>query len=1034
MKPPGMPWMVVIFLAGLAAYPCSGVEEKVLDTAETARKYDQRTWQHAHGLPAGDRAWTVIQTRDGYVWIGTQYGLARFDGRRFTIFDHVNTPELTNEDCRTLTEDREGNLWIGTGDGLVVKRNNHLTHLAARLGQQNRSFPPLFASLSGGVWVAGVNGVCHIRGNDVRHYPQDQTEPLGGGIITSLEETEPGMVWVGTANGLCRLNAATGRYENLFKQTPFEGFPVFAIRGDAKGGIWVHFLEYPPHADHWNPMAWLARVDANGDPRAPVIIDKWRKPGSQGIYLATGPDGILWFPGSLNGAIRRYRDASIESMPVPLRKDEDFTLGAYVDREENLWIGTSHSGLQCWIPKKATVFTASDGLLNENIWTLCEARDGSVWVGTDEGLVRVKDGHCTVLRRPDGSVHKEVRALAEDLDGNIWVGTMRSLDIVRGGEVTPVNLPGEWFEEKTRALLAGRDGAMWIGTVRGLTRLHQGQRTKYTRAEGLGSDEARAILEDRQGILWVGTLGGGLSRFENGRFQTLTTANGLSSDNVWALHEDVDGVIWAGTDNGLNRIEKGQIMRITEAQGLPDKLVNSVISDGHGRLWVGHDRGIYALHRAELDELAQGLRSTVTAVEYGEADGLPSAETNGQKSNPAVCRTGDGRLWFPTTRGVVVLDPTKVNALEVPPLSVIEEVRANGNQVLGNLPGARDLVEPSPDLRERGLDLELPPGGARVLEFDYTANTFVAPEKARFKYRLLGLDDTWIDAGTRRQAYFTNLRPGKYRFELQACNHQGLWQETSAAVAFYVTPFYYQTWWFYSGCAVAATALGSLLIGWRLRESRRIYELERVNALNEQRRRIARDIHDELGSSLTHIMRLSDPERSTPTAPPLPEDKTGRIASIAGEAVDSIGEIVWANNPEYDTLEDLVAYLREHAASYFADSEILVAFDFPEEIPTRSVPGLFRRNVVMVMKEALQNITKHARARQVNLRLTVTSDRLELCISDDGQGLPTGGTRRFGNGLTNMRQRIEELKGTFTIESRSGAGTEIRAVIPFTGP
>jgi signal transduction histidine kinase len=317
-----------------------------------------------------------------------------------------------------------------------------------------------------------------------------------------------------------------------------------------------------------------------------------------------------------------------------------------------------------------------------------------------------------------------------------------------------------------------------------------------------------------------------------------------------------------------------------------------------------------------------------------------------------------------------------------------------------------------------------------VLEFHYTANTFVAPEKARFKYRLVGLDDHWIDAGTRRQAYFTDLRPGNYRFELLACNHHGVWQEKGATLAFNVAPFYYQTWWFYTVCGLSFALIVGLAIIWRLRESRRIFELERANALNEQRRQIARDIHDELGASLTHIMHLSSQARITPAHPERPDLRAERIESIAGEAVDNIGEIVWANNPEYDTLEDLVAYLREHAANFFDDTSIQVRFDFPESVPTCTVTGLFRRHLVLLMKEALQNVAKHAGAHTVGVRLSLRDGLLELSIADDGRGFAVDSTRRFSNGLTNMRQRISELKGTLQLNSCPGQGTEIRVVIP----
>jgi signal transduction histidine kinase len=261
-----------------------------------------------------------------------------------------------------------------------------------------------------------------------------------------------------------------------------------------------------------------------------------------------------------------------------------------------------------------------------------------------------------------------------------------------------------------------------------------------------------------------------------------------------------------------------------------------------------------------------------------------------------------------------------------------------------------------------------------VLEFHFTANTLVAPEKARFKYRLIGLDDSWIDADTRRQAYFTDLRPGNYRFELLACNHQGLWQEASVAVAFSVAPFYHETIWFRAGGGLGLALLVGWTIRWRWRESRRMAELERINALNDQRRQIARDIHDEVGASLTHILQLSGPSRGTVASRDPSNLPAERIASIAGDAVDSIGEIVWANNPEYDTLPDLVAYLREYAANFFADTAIELALDFPDPTPADTVTGLFRRHLVLLLKEALQNVSKHANSRRVEIRLTLGAD------------------------------------------------------------
>lgn len=422
-------------------------------------------------------------------------------------------------------------------------------------------------------------------------------------------------------------------------------------------------------------------------------------------------------------------------------------------------------------------------LPDDNIWTICEAHDGSVWIGADGGVSRLKDGRVASFTPSEGLSRKEVRAVAEAREGTVWAGTLNGLDSIRDGTITQHRLPGEWCETKIRALLAARDGALWVGTVRGLTRLRNGQRTKYTVADGLGAEEVRALLEDRAGDLWIGTLGGGLSRFHDGKFTTLTTTNGLTSNNVWALHEDADGAFWIGTENGLNRLKDGRLAAFTTREGLPANGVNCILEDDSGRLWISHDHGIYSVRKQQLDDVAASKATSVRAVRYDESDGLPTTETNGQKSNPAGCKTRDGRLWFPTTKGVAVIDPMKAILDEVPPLTVVEQIRANGQVIFANGPEAESKV-PSPKsqvaARWRSSSqpsisgYQLPPGSARVLEFRYTANTFVAPEKARFKHRLLGLDAHWIDAGPRREAYFADLHPGEgdatFRIHAPTCS------------------------------------------------------------------------------------------------------------------------------------------------------------------------------------------------------------------------------------------------------------------------
>ena len=479
--------------------------------------------------------------------------------------------------------------------------------------------------------------------------------------------------------------------------------------------------------------------------------------------LSLDPFGNAWMPAAMNGLYRLSR-GQFEFVPMPHLVEADFPLCAIADRQGNLWVGTEVSGLQRWTPRKLITYTAQDGLADDNVRAAIEASDGTIWIGTDKGLTQFKNGRFTNLAL-DELNRNQVRALAEDSSGGVWVGALDGLACIRAGKPTSYRLPGEWFETKIRALCATRDGAVWVGTVLGLTRLKDGQRRKFTSADGLASQEVRALLEDHSGDLWIGTFGGGLNRLRDGKFTTFTATNGLSNNNVWALYEDSEGALWIGTQNGLTRLKDGVFTVFTTAQGLPENEVNSIVEDSFARLWISHEHGIYWVRKREFEEVASGRTSSVRAVRYTEADGLLSTETNGQQSNPGACRTRDGRLCFATPKGLVVIDPAQVSLDEVPPLTAIEQVRANGQVVFDNsglvasaAAGAAGVPSRNPSLAKpveegagphssRPGNLRFPPGGARVLEFRYTANTFVAPEQARFRYRLLGVDRHWIDGG-----------------------------------------------------------------------------------------------------------------------------------------------------------------------------------------------------------------------------------------------------------------------------------------------
>jgi ligand-binding sensor domain-containing protein/signal transduction histidine kinase len=1025
----------------------TNAEPPARDYSQTLREFEIRTWSAEHGMPSG-AVLSTYQTKDGYLWVITQNALARFDGTRFVAYDRGNTPLLAPGRTLCVSEDADQRLWIGsTAEGTIVKEGNTFKRITPVEPHAQTTTFCLLPDGGRGMWVAGQRRwpmvKRYVDEKPVTAFTLHNQHPGLSFETIGLDET--GRLWLGGLLCLRVVNTNGVELTNFAIPEPFNKLSATAVCRTRTSAMWVSFMSYGPERPD-GPEGFRSWLACYKD-------EKWiRTPDPKNVEVTNyiksiveDTRGVLWMAGSA-GRVLRYKAGQLEYLPVVPPGPLEGTGGVHCDREGNLWVSGPGNSLKRLTPRRITCLTTNEGLVHDDAWCVSEAADGSVWIGTEGGLSRWKDGVFENYPMPPDEPESSVRTITQDVDGRIWFGTIRALHSINQGKIETVKFPGVWINSKIRAVHPSRLGGLWVGTVRGLIRLQGSERTTYTITNGLPANEIRALLETRDGSLWVGTYCGGLSRLREGQFTNLGTTNGLSNDSVMSLYEDAQGVLWAGTEHGLNRIEGNSIRVFLPEHGLPDRSIHSIVEDDQGRLWMSCDHGVFWGWKRDFDTGHSPGLKTVRCVAYDITDGVPQDETSGHTCQPAGCRTKDGRLWFATAKGVVIADPRLVSLDEAPPLAAVERVQANGRLIAGSTPDdvaqARSQAaaidrspagtnDPAPVLPVPQAPLKLAPGTARVLEFQYTANTFIAPEKARFKYRLLGLNDAWTDAGNRRQAFFTDLKPGNYRFEVIACNHRGVWQERGDIVSFTLVPFYYETWWFY--ILVGLVSVGSVagLVTWRVRELRRIHELERVNALNEQRKRIARDIHDELGASLTHIVQLSGRAEGSGNGN---EEKSGapssRIASIAGEAVDHINEIVWANNPEYDTLVDLVAYLREYTATFFEPSGVEVRFEFPGEISESNVTGLFRRGVLLIVKEALHNVLKHSHATQVRFRLVLHPERLEICITDNGLGFVVGEGRRFGNGLGSMRSRVEELQGTLAIRSAPGQGTTIDVSVP----
>ncbi|MBI4327002.1 MAG: ATP-binding protein [Chloroflexi bacterium] len=482
----------------------------------------------------------------------------------------------------------------------------------------------------------------------------------------------------------------------------------------------------------------------------------------------------------------------------------------------------------------------------------------------------------------------------------------------------------------------------------------------------------------------------------------------------------------------------GRFTIYTRREGLPDDLVNAILEDEVGNLWISHDRGIYRVRKSELEAIAQGQAQMLHPVAYDEEDGLLSAETNGQKSHPSALKTRDGRLWFATAKGVAIFNPKKLPDDPHPPAVVIEEIRADGRPIFANLeaqatPATSGSDESAAPLLARTLTqrLDLAPGTARVLEVQFTANSFSSPEKVRFKYRLDGLDKDWVAAGARRTAYYANLRPGDYRFQVIAANKHGAFNQTGASFGFHLNPRFYQRKTFYVGCILSVSLLLWAFHRWRMGYLRRIHLLERQNALAKERERVARDVHDDLGPHMTQLAGLAD--MVLRLLPPSAAEAPGRrLSEGIRKAAATLREIIWATNPEADTTDDLVTRISQNAEDKARLAGLVFRFHFHSDVPSFPLPASVRRNCFLAAKEAVNNVIKHAQATELHVSVSFQSGLMVLTVRDNGRGFcpDKPPAERAGHGLRNMPVRMQEIGAKCEITSAPGQGTQVHLIVP----
>jgi len=781
-----------------------------LDPDRPLTQYIHQVWQSTQGLPQNS-VLAIAQTPEGYLWLGTEEGLARFDGVRFTVYDK-SSPGIPHEQITTLFVDSHGNLWIGTGGGLSCLSNGKFKVYTSRDGLSNSSVRAIYEDRRGTLWI-GTDGGGLLRFENGKLHAFTQSEGLADNAVFAITSDRNQDLWIATHGGLSRLSG--NRFSNFYTTDGLGSNFVRSLRIDRRGALWIGTSD------------GLCRRLPSGEMRRFTTRDGLTDNSIFSLY--EDRLGTLWI-GTGSGGLNRLVDGKFSSYTEGEGLVGKDVWAILEDREGSLWIGTAGGGLNCLKKGSFTTFSTTEGLISNTILPVYEDSVGAIWMGSDRGLMRWKGNKITSYTTKDGLPDDLVFSIVEDRNRNIWVGTRRGLARLSDGKFTQFGAKDGLPNDVVVCTLKDHNGDIWVGTRGGLSRFDGQRFITYTTRDGLSNDYVRAIFEDKDQTLWLGT-GGGLNKFQNGHFTAYTRREGLSSDIVWAISGDPDGALWLGTSGGgLNRFRNGKFTQYTTYKGLYDDSVFAILDDHLGHLWMSSNKGVFSVAKKQLNAFADGTVASITPAIYGAADGMKSHECNGA-FQPAGWRTRDGRLCFPTSAGLAITDPANLTANVQPPRVVLERV----------------IV----DNRELGVDkpLTVPPGKGQ-LEFQFTAPSFIAPEKLQFRYMLEGFDKDWTQAGGRRAAYYTNIPHGDYRFRVAAGNGQG-WSKDGPALSIDLEPHYYQTTAFFLMVALAGITLFAGAYRFRMKQlkvkERKLLLLvnERTSALQESERQLRRS-RDEL--------------------------------------------------------------------------------------------------------------------------------------------------------------------------------------------
>ena len=967
-------------------------------------------WQLEDGLPHNS-VHGVLATPDGFLWVGTRRGLVRFDGARFVPAQSGNVADLAQAWIWRMAPLGNGGFMTALRDGRMVQAEAGSYQSINTGGRRyERGLDSFCADKFGRLWVATQEGEIQRISNGVIH----SFGVLGKGATgpSNLITDSQGVVWLASRK-------TVGWFQgDEFVRVDDELANQLLLAPALGDGVWLVVSDTLCRVRKGRGVSTLARFP-------------WS--GSECIVRAVLEDrnGTLWV-GTNRKGLFRFSGGRFESVPT----SHNNILCLAGDHAGNLWVGTQGGGMDRISSRQFSVLDAKRGLPNDSVFSVAEDTAGRLWMATqDGGLCYWNNGVVTILGKEQGWLNSPILCLASDPEGGIWIGSYADgLLHWRDGTLRHITRELGLNTRFIRCLLTDQNGRLWAGgSAEGLLCIADGRLTVYAAREGLPTTDVRCLAADKQGSVWFGMESGDLGLVRDGKVQTFTPPNRAG---IHSLFVAPDGVIWLGTaGQGLLRFADGRFAQVKSTHGLPTDSISQLHLDQAGWLWCGSDQGLFRVKLADLNAAADGKLAGLAAFSFGRSSGLSDFQFY-DDSQPASLVDRSGRFWFTSVKGAVAFDPAAFACDPEPPRVFIETMICNGEPI-------RDVSAPAL------------PAGVHTLEFRFVAPDLDGSDHVHYRCKLEGMDGGWSAASRARAAVFTNLSPGRYRFLIEACNANGMWNGQGDSVTFSVAPFFWQTGWFPP--AVLACSAGLLVLGSRWvalhRLRRRLRVLEQEGALERERTRIAQDIHDELGANLTSISWFADRGRKHLADPAVAGAELEKIAATARESVQAMDGIVWALNQRNETLEHFADYLSHFATEFFRPTPINCQLEIPLQIPEIKMSTAARHHLFLAIKEALNNVVRHSGADEVWIRLKCEDERLTISVEDNGCGIGARHEKQGEDGLANIHRRMTSLQATVSVEDgpvdqtetspsppdgahrpgqpASGRGTRVRFIIPY---